>query len=181
MYTESQGTRVVTNGMLAYLLFQHWGNRPERFVQAGTPEQQALAAAAWNNGAHPAVTVPDRPLLGVPSAAAVPDPFPAGGISLRILADPGDLRYDLTLGPADGLPLRLVMMDERTARAFAQQTPGAHRGGGAGRHVAGPGGNDGDTPTLLVAPAPVLGLYVTEHHIPAGLCPDRQGRGGGRL
>ena len=166
VYTRSQGTRVVTNGMLAYLLFQHWGNRPERFVQAGTPEQQALAAAAWNNGVHPVVSVPNLPaLLGVPSAAAVPDPFPAGGISLRNLADPGALRYDLTLEPADGYPLRLVLLDERTARAFAEADKPPARIGTAALDAMwpAPAGNAADTPTLLVAPAPVLGLYLTEH------------------
>ena len=168
VYTQNQGIRIVTNGMLAYLLFQQWGNRPERFVQAGTPEQQALSAAMWNSTTHPADSVPNLPaLLGVPSATTVPAPFPANGVTLRNLADPTSLRYDFTLDPGDGYPLRLVALDERSARFFAEDDKPAARIGPATLDVQwpAPAGSAADTPTLLIAAAPVLGLHVLEHMI----------------
>jgi hypothetical protein len=168
VYTRNQGARVVTNGMLAYLLFQHWGNEPERFVQAGTPEQQALAAATWNNGTHPAVNDANLPsLLGVPSTATIPASFPTNGITLRQLTDPTSLRYDFTLDPDDGYPLRLVALDGRSARFFAEDDKPPARIGPATMDVMWPApvGNAADTPTLLITPAPVLGLHVLEHMI----------------
>jgi hypothetical protein len=168
LYTQPQGVRVVTNGMLAYLLFQHWGNRPERFTQAGTPEQQALVAATWNNGSHPNANDANLPnLLGVPSTATVPTPFPAGGLTLRDLADAASLRYDFTLDTSDGYPLRVVALDGRSARFFAEEDKPAARAGPATLDIQwpAPAGNAADTPTMLVAAAPVLGLHVLEHMI----------------
>ena len=52
VYTNARASRVVTNGLLAYALCQHWGNRPDRFATAGTPEATVRAAAAFT-GASP--------------------------------------------------------------------------------------------------------------------------------
>src|SRR6266542_1032262 len=42
VYGNARGQRLVCNGLLAYTLFQHWGNVPTRFATAGTPEAQIL-------------------------------------------------------------------------------------------------------------------------------------------
>lgn len=57
VYANPAGSRLVANGVLAYALCQHWGNVPERFVAAGTPEAAVLAGAAFTGAS------PDTPAL----------------------------------------------------------------------------------------------------------------------
>ena len=56
VYAKPPGRRLVANGLLAYALCQHWGNVPDRFAQAGTPEAELLAtvSAAAATGDTPA-------------------------------------------------------------------------------------------------------------------------------
>ena len=84
VYGNAAGSRIVTNGVLAYALFQHWGNRPDRFATPGTPEASLLTAATFT-GASPD-TPALRGLLGVPTA---PPPGPPS--VLRDLSAP---KYD---------------------------------------------------------------------------------------
>lgn len=75
------------------------------------------------------------------------------------------VRYDYRLGPAEGYPLHLVFLDERTAR----QMPGPDTPAGRIAPAAldlmwpAPQGTEADLPTLLVAPAPILGMYLLGH------------------
>lgn len=175
-----QGARLVTNALLAYLLFQHWGNCPERFQTSNSPENKALAAALWQNDPnyHPvdrAETLFDSEraladLLGVPGLIPLMAQFPEEGFALRPTLDPTvTIRYDFRYGPAEGFPFHLVFLDERTVRHL----PGYNRLDRPGRIVdwaldlmwPPPQGNEADLPTVLIAPAPVLGLHVIEHII----------------
>ena len=169
VYANPAGRRVVTNGVLAYALCQHWGNAPEKFATAGAPEAQLLGAAT-HTGASPD-SAATRALLGVPDGAP-----PAPPSVLRDPLDAGALRYDVQLGPADGWPVRVVGLDERTVREFARVDRPAARIALAALAQVLPGPADGEPPaaaTLVIAPSPVLGTHVIEHVIqPAvGLMP----------
>jgi len=169
VYGNEQGRRLVANGLLAYLVFQHWGNVPDAFAAAGTEEQLALAAATFvppNAGSAPSpIDAALETRLGIPGTRAmpVPDPVPAGGYAVRDLQS--GVRYDVRLGPADGYPLRVVILDERTARFIAEDDAPSGRVAAAAldQEWPPPVGAEADTPTLLVAPAPVLGLSLIEH------------------
>jgi hypothetical protein len=158
VYANPAASRIVLNGVLAYALCQHWGNVPDRFATAGTPEAALLAAAAFTG------TSPDTPanrgLLGVPTAAP---PVPPS--VLRDLTAPGALRYDLSLGPADGWPVRIVVFDERTAREFVRVDHPAARISMAALALMLPQPADTAAATLVVAPSPVLGTHLIEHVI----------------
>ncbi|WP_405065007.1 hypothetical protein OG558_23935 [Kribbella sp. NBC_01510] len=168
VYPDPAGTRVVSNGLLAYLVCQHWGNVPERFAAAGTPEAAALAAAVWTGSS------PDSPatraLLGLPIAAP-----PAPPSVLRDLTVPGALRYDFELGPGDGWPVRLIGLDERTVREFhrVDHPPGRTSVAALGMMLPGPAGLGPADLTVIVTPSPALGTHVIEHDVqPAsGLLP----------
>lgn len=158
VYAHPAGSRVVANGLLAYALCQHWGNVPQRFATAGTPEAQVLAAAAFA-GASPD-TPALRQLLGVPAPPA-PPPSP-----LRTLG-PGSLRYEFEVGPSDGWPVRVIGLDERTVREFLRVDRPAARIAMAALATALPGPPAGGSAaaTLVVAPSPVLGTHIVEHVI----------------
>ncbi|ONH60007.1 hypothetical protein CcI49_15010 [Frankia sp. CcI49] len=160
VYADPAASRIVTNGLLAYVLCQHWGNTPERFTAAGSPEAAVLAAAV-HTGASPD-TPALRQLLGVPAGPPPPPPS-----VLRDLTAPGTLRYDFTLGPDDGWPVRLLALDERTAREFHRVDHPAARISldALALMVPEPGGLAPVPLTFVVAPAPILGTHLVEHLI----------------
>jgi hypothetical protein len=161
IYANAAGRRVLANGLLAYTLFQHWGNAPDRFAQAGSPERtirDAVAAVAAD-GQSP-VTPAVETALGLPAV-----PFAAGPVDFRLADDPAAIRYDVTLAPADGLPCRIVLLDERTMRGFPTDTGPCQRVSTAGLAEMLPPLAAGapDVPTVIVAAAPVLGFHFIEH------------------
>jgi hypothetical protein len=136
-----------------------------------------MAATAWDGSAlHPAVrdtSVPD--LLGVPSSAPAL-PFPN---KVRTLTGtPPPIRYDYVLGTADGYPARLVVLDERSARGFTgEYAPVARLAPDELDYIlAAPTGAPPYPLTVLVAPAPVLGLFLFERYLAPfiGLLPGGQ-------
>lgn len=157
-YADPAASRVVTNGLLAYVLCQHWGNVPAAFSTAGSPEASVLAAAAWTGASPDSPAL--RQLLGVPAG-----PVPAPPSTLRNLAN--GLRYDFTLEPSDGWPVRLLALDERTAREFARVDHPAARIALDALPLMVPDPGPGPSPalTLVVAPSPLLGTHLIEHVI----------------
>jgi hypothetical protein len=159
VYANAEASRVVTNGMLAYLLCQHWGNAPDRFAVAGSTEAQLLAAAHFT-GASPD-TPALRALLGVPTAAPAAPP-----VALRDLSAPGAIRYDYTLDAADGYPFRLVALDERTVREFLRVDHPAGRVSLAALALMLPTPPPAAAPvTVVVTPSPAFGTHIIEHVI----------------
>lgn len=159
VYGNPAGSRLVTNGLLAYALCQHWGNVPEPFATAGNPEAAVLAGAAFTGASPDAPAL--RARLGVP---APPGPAPA---VLRDVADAIAVRYDVAFGPSEGWPVRVVGLDERTQREFPSDDAPAARVSMAALAAmlpTPPAAEDG-IPTLVVAPSPVLGTHVIEHVI----------------
>jgi hypothetical protein len=159
VYGNARGRRAVTNGVLAYALCQHWGNKPAAFTAVGTPEHQILqeVAAAATTGDSCADAV--RPLLGIRNG---PLPGAPPARALRDLSAPGAIRYDIAVGPDEGWPVRIVMLDERTVREYPAQT-----GRGARISIAGlaeqlPAPASASPVTVVVAAAPVLGTELIE-------------------
>ena len=160
VYGSARASRIVANGLLAYVLFQHWGNVPERFATGGTTEAAILAGATFAAGATPD-TAAMRGLLGVPGG--VPQAPPT---ALRDLSAAGAMRYDVTLGAADGYPLRIVLLDERTVREFVRADAPAARISLAALALMLPTPPPGAEPaTLVVCPSPAFGTHIIEHVI----------------
>jgi hypothetical protein len=164
VYGDPRGSRIVFNGVLAYVLCQHWGNAPDRFAP-GTTEAQILAAATWNAANAATAASPDTPtmrgLLGVPTGAPAAPPS-----ALRDLSTQGAIRYDVTLGPADGYPLRIVLLDERTVREFQRVDHPAARVSMAALALMLPTPPAGVAPvTIVVTPSPAFGTHIIEHVI----------------
>lgn len=159
VYDNPQGRRVVTNGLLAYLVCQHWGNRPDRFGDAPTAERRVVSEMedAAASGVSHADAVPL--LLGVPTAAP---PAPPPAQALRDLTPPGTVRYDVTLDDADGWPVRIVLLDERTAREYPSDEGLGARISLDGLAAQLPAPASPAPLTIVVAASPILGTYVYE-------------------
>ena len=159
VYAKDGGRRAVTNGMMAYLICQHWGNKPAEFDVATSPESLALAliSEAGTTGQSTATTA--APLLGVPTDV-LPSASPAR--TLRDLT-PGAIRYDLTLGPEEGWPGRIVLLDERTVREYSDEVGHGARISLAGLAVQLPPPVTPAEVTLVVAATPIVGTELIEH------------------
>ncbi|MFI9588158.1 hypothetical protein ACIHCQ_41705 [Streptomyces sp. NPDC052236] len=157
VYADAGGSRVVSNGLLAYALCQHWGNVPDRFAVVGTPEAALLAAATWTGAS------PDSPALRH-SLGMPPGPPTAPPSTLRDLTAADAVRYDVSLGPDDGWPVRVIALDERTAREFHRVDRPAARVSMAALALMLPGPAGAAAPlTVVVAPSPALGTHIVEH------------------
>lgn len=161
IYGAEKGRRVVTNALLAYLVCQHWGNRPDRFTAVQTAERRVLdeMEAAGASGLSHADAVPL--LLGVPIAPPAA-PTLAQPQALRDLTAPGTVRYDVTLDDADGWPVRIVLLDERTAREYPSDQGLGARISLAGLAAQLPPPATAAPLTIVVAASPILGTYVYE-------------------
>ena len=182
VYSRPEARQLVTNGLAAYLVFQHWGNVPERFATAGSPEARALDGVcrltATDTDPDPAVV---GALLGVPAGGTTAGPLRPAGVDGK---PPGVLwNYSIP-----DLPVSVHVLEERTERGSTAggrmmriwhelpDSAGA-AGGGAAPSAPAPGGSalfrmlplpaKGDTHplTLVVAPGPVLGFDLVEHFV----------------
>ena len=145
------GRAMIRNALLAYVLFQAWGNTPDAFATAGTPEAQLLALI---------------PTL-FPRTGAAPDPGVAQQIDhLLGLDDPTGtglaprvaFNYHVDIAGA-----RLVVLDTRTHREYG--TPNGPPGllTAAALDAQLPISLTDDVPLLIVvSPAPVLGPRLIE-------------------
>jgi len=161
VYGKAAGRRAVTNGLLAYALCQHWGNKPAAFTTAGSPERGLLdavsAAVTTSPRASPAAAC--APLLGVP-AGPLPAAPPAQ--ALRDLTAAGAIRYDVTIGPSEGWPVRIVLLDERTVREYPRADSRGARISRAALAVQLPPPASAVPFTIVVAAAPILGSELVE-------------------
>jgi hypothetical protein len=161
VYGKAGGRRAVTNGLLAYALCQHWGNKPAAFTTAGSPERKVLDAVSTavtrSPPASPAAAC--SPLLGVPAG-----PLPAAPPAqvLRDLTAAGAIRYDVTIGPSEGWPVRIVLLDERTVREYPRADSRGARISRAALAVQLPPPGSAVPFTIVVAAAPILGSELVE-------------------
>jgi hypothetical protein len=164
VYEDALGRRIVANGLLAFNLFQHWGNVPGRFASAGTAESRVLAAAAFSQVVGDADERQQAQAelevnLGLPTT-----PLPASPSVLRDITTPGAMRYDLVLGQAEGYPVRILLLDERTAREFPGEDEPAGRISLAALAAMVPQPTSPAPPVTFVgAPSAVFGTHLVEH------------------
>ena len=125
VYGNPLGRRVVQNGLLAYALCQHWGNKPEDF-EGTAPGARLLALVDTPNPAA-AGSFADKPkqytdacaelasLLGAPQGRLTGSP--------ALVHGPKALNYDFFVDS----PAHLVIFaDTRTWRAFPAGSDGTH-------------------------------------------------------
>jgi hypothetical protein len=163
VYGNPAGRRAITNGVLAYALCQHWGNKPAAFDAPGTPEREVLdAVSAAVTGASPSSPASAcAPLLGLP-AGPLPDAPPAQ--ALRDLTAPGAIRYDTRIGSDEGWPAPIILLDERTVREYPSAEGRGARISRAALAVQLPPPEAATAAelTIVVAAAPILGSELVE-------------------
>ncbi len=161
VYDKAGGRRAVTNGVLAYALCQHWGNKPAAFTTPGSPERGLLDAvsAAVSTVPPTSPAAACGPLLGVPAG-----PLPAAPPAqvLRDLTAAGAIRYDMTIGPDEGWPVRIVLLDERTVREYPRADSRGARISRAALAVQLPPPPSPVPFTIVVAAAPIIGSELVE-------------------
>lgn len=154
------GRFVIRNGLLAYALFQAWGNTPERF-QANQPGGALLQAVERWAKAHSsdaaAVAEIDR-RLDLPNLAEI-----QGQKRLIRSADSLYWHYQVT-GPT----YQVLVLDTRTWRSFPGSSINfaallSHDGFQA-QILDQPGSNPSGNPevTLVISPGPVIGIPFIE-------------------
>jgi hypothetical protein len=145
------GRAIVRNALLAYILFQGWGNTPDRYSTPGTPEAQVLALVPnlFSGGG----TVPDPATASQLDTLLGLDDTTGTGTAPRVA-----FNYHQDLAGA-----RLVVLDTRTHREYATPDgpPGLLTSTALDAQL--PVSLTDDVPLLIVvSPAPVLGPRLIE-------------------
>lgn len=159
VYANTGGRRVITNGLLAYSLCQHWGNSPDRFDTPGSPEAVLLTAVSDAVAASTSPALAAAALLGMPPLTFSEPPPP---VALRDSSSASAIRYDTTLEPEDGWPARIVLLDERTAREFTRTDNQSARISRAALAQQLPLPDSPAPVTIVVAAAPIFGSDIVE-------------------
>lgn len=113
------GRRVVQNALLAYAVFQGWGNTPSQFALGSRGEQLLQAAQQWSasHGTDGAAWETVRRLLGIPAidpATGLPK-FQPDGEMLILDRDPEAIPWHYTLqSPCHDV----IILDSRTWRGY---------------------------------------------------------------
>lgn len=151
------GRRIVSNALLSYVFFQGWGNTPDRFGvegDAGAAGRELFARAeSWDRTAD-ADFAAIGDLLGLPTGleAGVPQ-RPANALTYHYHVDWGHT-------------YQVVALDTRTWRVYlgGPDDPAALLWGDAAMKamIADPGDLGMDAVTVLIVPAPVIGLPLME-------------------
>jgi hypothetical protein len=161
------GRRLVRNALLAYGVFQAWGNTPEQFT-GGLPGETLLdhlGTAADNGGFSATADVAVQLLLSIPSvsAAGVVDVPPEG-----MTHGPGAMTWHYRVA-VDGGPYEVLVFDTRTWRSFASSAkdpPELVGETGFGQQMSDFGTLPAGTTievTIAVVPGPIFDLpYMTE-------------------
>jgi hypothetical protein len=141
------GPRVIRNALVAYALFQHWGNAPEAFVD-GAPGGDLIAAVCGLGQTDPSQATSVHQHIYVPEASGALEPVP-----------PCALRWHFTVEAPE---YRIVALDSRTRRHFrdACAAPGLMSRAAIDEAL------DPSRPvrpaTIVVSPTPVLGVGLIE-------------------
>lgn len=151
------GRRVIQNGLLAYALFQHWGNTPGRF-ESGTPGMALLdAAEAWaqSGGTDSSKESDIATRIGLP---------PAPGTSTELSPPQGALEWHYG---ASGSAHQVLVLDSRTRRSYPGtdiDPPVLLSTAAFQRQVSSVPAPGQDGVTLVISPAPVVGIPFIENH-----------------
>ncbi len=155
------GRIVVRNALLAYALFQDWGNSPERYASAGSPQERLLAIASE-------YVPPDERGPVTAQAGRTDDTEPArrADTILGLVEGPVPPEIDwhyTVVGPRH----RVIVLDTRTRRGYrSEESPPA---------LIAPESLELQIPdeeppahvevTFVLSPAPVLGPPVLEEMV----------------
>jgi hypothetical protein len=109
---DTLGRRVIRNGLIAYAVFESWGNVPERFGP-GTSGETLLNLL--DQGQH--MTIPPGPHTEDQVGLLVGMPGPLRKTDQRLTRDPRALIWYFRWAPA-GWPYEVIFLDCRTARRY---------------------------------------------------------------
>jgi hypothetical protein len=145
------GKRVVRNALLAYSLFQAWGNTPDQFEEAsGTALLEAIDGWRGDESDPRAAAIAD--IIGLPAS------FEEG--SGELPHSEKALRWYYTIpGPRH----HTIVMDTRTQRLYRspQEFPGLLSPGAMQRQIIEAAREDAEV-TVIISAAPVLGVGFLE-------------------
>ena len=144
------GRRIVRNGLLAYALFQAWGNTPDQFDE---PHGTALldAVNAWRGDES------DRQATDIGKLVGLPASFAGSG---ELQRSEQALRWNYTFS---GPHYHVIVLDTRTQRIYL--TPDAFPGLLSPRAIAAQvvaAAHEDAEITLMVSATPVLGIGLVE-------------------
>ena len=133
VYSSRLGRRVVQNGLLAYAVFQAWGNTPERFSSGQPGEALLIAAEAWSKekGQDSNQEREIARLVGIPGLVSadgqVTGIFTTVGDVFQLARANDALKWHYTI---KGPEFEFLILDSRTQRAFTEDkyAPPAHLG-----------------------------------------------------
>ncbi len=110
------GKRIVQNGMLAYSLFQGWGNTPEQFG-AGKPGGKILEIIGkkWQGGYFDATEAEIAGPLGIPVSSVKKDIFKVvnGENQINAVSDKIEWNYSI-----NRTKFEIIVLDGRTKRGY---------------------------------------------------------------
>lgn len=146
------GPRMLRNGLLAYAIFQDWGNQPQHYENESSTGGQILAALSMNATTPPAVHSQPQMLDKI--------------LDIGPATSPADQRkrWDYVVRAAAH---QLVVLDTRTWRSFPDPTASAglidttQLTSQLGQHRL----DSSDITTLVVSPAPVIGIPLIEEGV----------------
>jgi hypothetical protein len=148
--TSPLGRTITRNGMLAYAVFQGWGNDPARFEAGKNKEVLDQLEALFPDGGGPPVAAAAN---AIDVAIGISPPPPTA-------EDKSVASWHYTV---DGPRHRTVVLDTRTRRKFSGRVSPPHLlGGGTGGQVPGGPLTDGRELLVVVSPTPVLSPFVIE-------------------
>ena len=144
------GRQIVRNGLLAYALFQAWGNTPQQFAgQSGTALLNAVDT--WRGNASDARIETIEEIIGLPES------FSGSG---ELARSPRALHWYHTY---EGPSYQVILMDTRTQRFYRSRHdfPGLLSPDAVHRQVAAAAREDAEV-TIIISATPVLGVDFIE-------------------
>ncbi|MBD2778292.1 hypothetical protein [Iningainema tapete] len=151
------GRRVLQNGLLAYAIFQGWGNTPEQF-EDGTGEALLQAAAKWS--AHGGTDIQSEQEItlrvGLPNLADIKNSQP------RRVPHSDSLKWHYTVTAPN---YEVIVLDTRTWREFPGKDfdfPGLLSAEGCNEQITKVVRPDDVKVTLVISPGPVIGVPFLE-------------------
>jgi hypothetical protein len=169
---DTLGRRIVRNALIAFAVFQAWGNTPEQFdtTASSTPGGQLLTLLAAGKEMTDDLKDPSA-ADGVSALIGMPAPLAKGFVALSRPAGP--LTWHYRWGPADW-PYEVIVLDCRTLRRYSDGPidppqlldDGTAPSSNPDQFAAqlGPPAASGVGVALVVVQTPVLGMRFIEEH-----------------
>ncbi|NJM57440.1 MAG: hypothetical protein HC857_08400 [Synechococcales cyanobacterium RU_4_20] len=114
---SSMGYQVVRNAMLAYALFQGWGNTPEQFARGTVGAELLKATETWCETGDRAAAFTLTSLLGIPPQKQL---FRPDGDTWVLNSASASLKWHYAI---EGTNHRIWVLDTRTQRGYPQDKP----------------------------------------------------------